>query len=178
MLSLLILSLLLQRFRPGQIVSESEEEKTSIVLKMSGRSSSEKRISKEMVNLLKEPPPGCAASMKVKSIWTAEKFFTTPFFQDKSVFEWVATVEGPPASPYQVSLVVCILSIQWPIQFLLYMKPHRIKAIWHGIVYFKEICQYAISAFKSVLLQGGTFILDITFPRGSQIYPYFLKYCS
>ena len=63
-LSLLILSLLLQRFRPGQIVSESEK-KTNIVLKMSGRSSSEKRISKEMVNLLKEPPPGCAATLKV-----------------------------------------------------------------------------------------------------------------
>ena len=62
---------------------------------MSGRSSSEKRISKEMVNLLKDPPPGCAASMK-----------------DRSVFEWVATVEGPPASPYHGGTF--ILDISFP----------------------------------------------------------------
>ena len=58
----------------------------SLKFRMPGRSSSEKRISKEMVNLLKEPPPGCAASMKVKSIWTAEKFFTTPFFPGQVCF--------------------------------------------------------------------------------------------
>ena len=32
---------------------------------MSVKSSSEKRISKELVNLQKEPPPGCAATLKV-----------------------------------------------------------------------------------------------------------------
>ena len=65
----------------------------SLELKMSVRSSSEKRISKELVNLQKEPPPGCAATLK-----------------DKSVFEWVATVEGPPESPYQVACHVWFTS--------------------------------------------------------------------
>ena len=70
----------------------------SLKFRMPGRSSSEKRISKELVNLQKEPPPGCAATLK-----------------DKSVFDWVATVEGPPASPYQGGTF--ILDIAFPREY-------------------------------------------------------------
>ena len=140
---------------------------------MSGRSSSEKRISKELVNLQKEPPPGCAATLKV--LFDLQPLHAKKFsFQDKSVFEWVATVEGPPASPYQV-LTSCPLQ---QYHFWFTSNDAEWKAIKPNIVKFLDIFNFAIFAFKSVLLQGGTFILDIAFPRGFKLIPYLENYLN
>ena len=82
------------------------------------------RISRELTILLKEPPLGCSANLKVldprmKLRWKEEtlrkshhphiphssfikSIFISRSVQDMSLFEWVATVEGPSDTPYQV----------------------------------------------------------------------------
>ena len=63
-----------------------------------GKRGSEKRIAKELATLVKEPPPGCTAALK-----------------GENVSEWVATIQGPPSSPYQGGTF--ILDIIFPMDY-------------------------------------------------------------
>ena len=69
-------------------------------MKMAGKRGSEKRIAKELAALVNEPPPGCAAVLK-----------------GEMLSEWVATIQGPPTSPYEGGTFILDIFFPWDYPF-------------------------------------------------------------
>ena len=154
-------------FRPGQIVSESEIEDVR-----------QEQLWEEDQQGVGQPTEGATSGMCCYfegAIWSATIACKEVFFPGQ-VCVWVGGhCGGSPCLSLSGVLSSCPLQ---QYHFWCTSNDAEWKAIKPNIVKFLDIFNFAIFAFKSVLLQGGTFILDIAFPRGFKLIPYLENYLN